>query len=226
MASADVRKVTHFFPAPARSLPPHNREQHCRLHAQIYDATRWSFFLGRAALIRTLALRSRAPERILEVGCGTGHNLIKLCETFPAAQVVGLEVSADRLIVAQRKLSQWAHRVTLLQGVYGQTLQSPGTFDTILFSYTLSMMNPGWASAIERAPCDLTEQGVIAVVDFHDSPLRLFKAWMRFHHVRLDGHLLPKLEACFRQRALDLRHAYGGAWSYLMFIEEQRNEDK
>jgi S-adenosylmethionine-diacylgycerolhomoserine-N-methlytransferase len=200
-------------------LPP--LERYYRLHAKIYDATRWSFLFGRAALIRTLALQSRTLERILEVGCGTGHNLVKLCETFPAAHVVGLDLSADMLKVARRRLSQWANRVTLLHGAYGQTLQPPRTFDAILFSYALSMMNPGWASAIERAHCDLTENGVIAVVDFHDSPLRLFKAWMRFNHVRLDGHLLPKLEACFRQRALDLRHAYGGAWSYLLFIGEQ-----
>jgi S-adenosylmethionine-diacylgycerolhomoserine-N-methlytransferase len=223
MESGEVRKAVRLFSTPTRFLHQRDRERYYRLYAEIHEATGWIFLFGRAALMRTLALRSRAPERILEVGCGAGHNLAKVCETFPAAQVVGLDVSADMLKIARRRLSKWANCVTLLHGVYGQTLQSPRTFDTILFSYALSLMNPGWVSAIERAHCDLTENGVIAVVDFHDSPLRLFKAWMRFNHVRLDGHLLPKLEACFRRRVLDLRHAYGGAWSYLLFIGERPN---
>ena len=42
-----------------------------RWHAPLYDATRWSFLFGRAALIRGIALHRR-PRRILEVGCGTG----------------------------------------------------------------------------------------------------------------------------------------------------------
>lgn len=209
-----------------RAMPPHHppRERYDCLQAKIYDATRWSFLFGRAALIRTLALRSSAAERILEVGCGAGHNLVKLCETFPAAQVVGLDLSADLLKIARKRLSKWAHRVTLLQGAYGQTLQLPRMFDAILFSYALSVMNPGWASAIERAHGDLTKNGVIAVVDFHDSPLPLFKAWMRCNQVRLDGHLLPKLETCFCRRVLDLHYAYGGAWSYLLFIGERPND--
>ncbi|MGE0684559.1 MAG: class I SAM-dependent methyltransferase [Candidatus Binatia bacterium] len=226
LESGEMRKVDCLLSAPTPSSRQHDRERYDRLHAEIHDATRGGFLFGRAALIRTLALRSRAPERILEVGCGAGYNLLKLCETFPAAQVVGLEVSADLLKIAQRRLSKWANRVTLLYGGYGQTLQLAQTFDAIFFSYALSRMNPGWASAIERAPCDLTETGVIAVVDFHDSPLRLFKAWMRFNRVRLDGHLLPKLEACFRPRVLDLHNAYGGAWSYLLFIGEHAGESK
>lgn len=208
------------------AMPPHHppRERYDYLQTGIYEATRWSFLFGRAALIRTLALQSSAAERILEVGCGAGYNLVKLCETFPAAQVVGLDLSVDLLKIARKRLSKWANRVTLLHGAYGQTLQPPQMFDAILFSYALSRMNPGWASAIERAHSDLTQNGVIAVVDFHDSPLPLFKAWMRFNQVRLDGHLLPKLEACFHRRVLDLHYAYGGAWSYLLFIGEQPND--
>ena len=53
-----------------------------RWHAPLYDATRWSFLFGRAALIRGIALHRR-PRRILEVGCGTGANLLRLSRWFP-----------------------------------------------------------------------------------------------------------------------------------------------
>jgi S-adenosylmethionine-diacylgycerolhomoserine-N-methlytransferase len=204
---------------PSPRLPP--LERYYRAHAKIYDATRWGFLFGRTALVRALALRSRPPGRILEVGCGTGHNLITLCHTFPAAQIVGLDLSADMLTVARKKLGPLAGRVTLLRGSYDRPLHPPQPFDVVLFSYALTMMNPGWASAIECAYADGTAGGVVAVVDFHDSPVSLFKAWMRLHHVRMDGHLLPRLDSSFRRCTLELRRAYGGLWRYLLFIGER-----
>lgn len=90
------------------------------------------------------------------------------------------------------------------------------------------MMNPGWASTISMHD-DLTENGVVAVVDFRDLPLRLFKAQLRFKCTRLDDHLLTKLERRSRWRVSDLLHAYSGAWSYLLFlpfIREQSSESK
>ncbi|MGB4876086.1 MAG: class I SAM-dependent methyltransferase, partial [Candidatus Competibacter sp.] len=67
-----------------------------RWHAPLYDATRWSFLFGRAALIRGIALHRR-PRRILEVGCGTGANLLRLSRWFPDADITGLDLSADML---------------------------------------------------------------------------------------------------------------------------------
>ena len=45
------------------------------LHSRIYDATRWTFLFGRESILRRSA-KIAAPERILEVGCGTGRNLV------------------------------------------------------------------------------------------------------------------------------------------------------
>ncbi|MDZ7659193.1 class I SAM-dependent methyltransferase [Fodinibius sp.] len=54
-----------------------NVAQYYQLHAPIYDATRWSFLFGRTKLIKQIpALPANA--QILEVGCGTGKNLIQL----------------------------------------------------------------------------------------------------------------------------------------------------
>jgi methylase of polypeptide subunit release factors len=105
----------------------------------LHDAMQWSFRFGRAALIRALALHSSTPERILEVGCGSGHNLLMLCQTFPAAQVIGLDLSADMLRVAGRKLGSFSRRVTLLHGAYDPSLHLPGPFHVILFSSALTM---------------------------------------------------------------------------------------
>jgi len=80
------------------------------------------------------------------------------------------------------------------------------------------MMHKNWESVIEYAQQDLKPGGLIAVVDFHDSSFSWFKRWMGMNHVRMDGHLLPRLQSLFRSLHLEVNHAYGGLWSYFLFI--------
>jgi S-adenosylmethionine-diacylgycerolhomoserine-N-methlytransferase len=75
---------------------------------------------------------------------------------------------------------------------------------------------------LESAAADLQTGGLIAVVDFHQTPLRVFRRWMQYNHVRMTGHLLPGLAARFRPRLVETRRAYGGWWTYLLFIGEKR----
>lgn len=193
-----------------------NLESYYRLHAGIYDLTRWSFLFGRDAVIDRLA-RTTAPRRILEVGCGTGKNLLKLARTFPRARITGLDLSAEMLAQARKKTRDLAERIELLQKPYAGSL-APGDFDLVLFSYCLSMINPGWERAIDAAQADLCPGGRIGVADFHDSPVPAFRAWMGIHHVRMEGHLLPCLRERFLPEEARVRSGYGGLWRYLIFI--------
>jgi S-adenosylmethionine-diacylgycerolhomoserine-N-methlytransferase len=191
-------------------------ERYYRFHSRIYDATRWSFLFGRQALIDHLR-DTLAPANILEVGAGTGRNLRALCTAFPDAQVAGVDVSQDMLRVARRNLGPLASRVELLHRSYdGPVGRRP--FDLVVFSYSLSMINPGWVSALEAARADLAPGGHIAVVDFHDSALSWFKRWMAVNHVRMQGHLLPNLEDRFETCHRRIRGAYLGVWNYLTFV--------
>jgi S-adenosylmethionine-diacylgycerolhomoserine-N-methlytransferase len=200
-------------------------EEYYRFHARIYDATRWSFLFGRKALIQELSTLV-TPTNILEIGCGTGQNLIRLNQAFPQANITGLDASESMLAVAQKNLGPLAGRVVLIRQAYDRPLQEVGQvgnlllqskFDLILCSYSLSMMNPGWDLAIESAQQDLRLGGLMAVVDFHDSNWPLFK-WLMRIHVRLNGHLLPKLQTCFQPRWVEIRPAYAGFWHYLLFV--------
>jgi S-adenosylmethionine-diacylgycerolhomoserine-N-methlytransferase len=193
-------------------------ERYYRFHAKIYDVTRWSFLFGRDALIRAIALTSRTPTHILEVGCGTGHNLVSLCHTFPSATVVGLDLSADMLGQAQKKIDHLGLQVHLLSRAYDRPLQPLRPFDVILFSYVLTMINPGWERALSSAQQDLAQNGMIAVVDFHDSPWSFFRRWMGLNHVRIDGSVAPYLQSHFHPYLFEIRRAYGGLWTYLTFI--------
>lgn len=185
-----------------------------RWHARLYDATRWSFLFGRSALVAAIATRHQ-PHRILEIGCGTGANLLRLSRQFPDAEITGLDLSADMLTQAQRKLAGCP--VTLLQRCYDQPLATE-SFDLVVFSYCLSMMNPGWQQAVDAALSDLEPGGVLAVVDFHDTRFAGFRRWMAVNHVRMEGHLLPYLRAHCQTMTQSMQAAYGGAWDYFGFL--------
>ncbi|MEZ4680320.1 MAG: class I SAM-dependent methyltransferase [Caldilineaceae bacterium] len=188
-----------------------------QFHAKIYDATRWSFLFGRAALIDALRSRCRA-RRILEVGCGTGRNLCALTQAFPEAEITGIDLSPDMLAIAKKNLAPFQDRVQLRCEAYGSASVQVPRYDLILFSYALSMFNPGWEAAIADAHADLFPGGTMAVADFHLTTIPPFARWMATNHVRMNGHLLPKLRSHFSPAACDISPAYGGLWHYFLFI--------
>ncbi len=192
-------------------------ERYYRVHAGFYDLTRWSFLLGREALVQRVAA-CLVPKAVLEVGCGTGRNLGRLGRRFPQARLWGVDLSADMLAVARKKLQDLAPRLTLIRSAYDRPVGEEPSFDLVVFSYALSMFNPGWEEALAAADWDLLPGGLLAVVDFHDSPFPAFKSWMGLNHVRLDGHLLPGLKARFPLLEAAVHFAYGGLWSYFLFL--------
>jgi S-adenosylmethionine-diacylgycerolhomoserine-N-methlytransferase len=189
-----------------------------RLHAHIYDWTRWAFLFGRTRLIRQAARHVR-PRRILEIGCGTGTNLVGLARLFPAADIVGLDLSGEMLDKARRKTARYGSRVSLLQCAYREPLGSVGPFDLIVFSYCLTMINPGYADVLRLCRQDLSPSGSIAIVDFHDTPFAWFRRWMGLNHVRFDGQILAALgELGWPLDHCTIRSAYGGLWRWLTFL--------
>jgi S-adenosylmethionine-diacylgycerolhomoserine-N-methlytransferase len=197
-------------------------ERYYRFHARIYDSTRWSFLFGRTAILGRAAGAGCSPRRILEVGCGTGANLVRLCRRFPQATIAGLDLSEAMLARARSKTEEFGARVRLLHRAYDAPLREAEPFDLILFSYALSMFNPGFETAIEAAAEDVAPGGHVAVVDFHNTSFPVFARWMGVNHVRMEGQLEPKLRAHFTPLVNEIRAAYGGVWRYLLFVGQKQ----
>ncbi len=198
-------------------------QRYYRWHAHFYDATRWAFLFGRTALIR-LAAAHVCPRRILEVGCGTGRNLRELARFFPDAQIVGLDLSEEMLAKARQKLSRYSPRVSLLQREYNAPVSQGDPFDLIVFSYSLSMINPGYREVLDICREDLSPHGCLAAVDFHDTSFPWFRRWMGVNHVRMEGQILMALrEAGFLRRSCNITSAYGGLWRWFVYLGRARS---
>lgn len=176
-------------------VPSEALQGYYRWHARIYDWTRWSFLYGRnRVLVEAANALERPPQRILEIGCGTGRNLARLAKRFPDAELVGVDLSPDMLAQARQRLQ--GRRVHLVQAAYPDAAIG-GAFDLVLLSYTLTMVGPGAGDLLDAVARQLGPAGRIAAVDFRDSRWSWFRRWMRYNHVDLNDRTLPLLRERF-----------------------------
>jgi S-adenosylmethionine-diacylgycerolhomoserine-N-methlytransferase len=175
-----------------------------RYQRYIYDFTRKYYLFGRDRLIADLALSP--GERLVEVGCGTARNLIRIAQRYPGAELYGLDASKEMLKTAARSVARagLTGRIRLTHG-YAEAL-SPALFgetkpfDHVVFSYALSMI-PDWRQALRAAFGALDGAGSLHVVDFGDlaglgpAGRRLMFAWLHLFHVEPRTEILRGLEA-------------------------------
>ena len=75
-----------------------------RRQRHIYDATRRYYLLGRDQLIANL--RPEAGATVMEIGCGTGRNLVYPPGLYPEARYFGIDVSTEMLTSAISKIAR------------------------------------------------------------------------------------------------------------------------
>jgi S-adenosylmethionine-diacylgycerolhomoserine-N-methlytransferase len=140
-----------------------------RWQRHIYDVTRKYYLLGRDGLIADLE-----PPRggtVLEIGCGTGRNLVAVGKAWPHARLYGVDISQAMLGTAQIAVERvgMACRVRLARGdavdFDPQALFGRATFDRVFISYALSMI-PEWEAALRQAARCVAPGGRLEVVDF------------------------------------------------------------
>jgi S-adenosylmethionine-diacylgycerolhomoserine-N-methlytransferase len=164
-----------------------------RRQRHIYDFTRKYYLLGRDRLIAQLHCGDGA--RVLEIGCGTGRNLIAAARTYPRARFFGVDVSTEMLTSAIDSISRagLASRITVAHGdatgFDAGELFGAAQFERIFFSYSLSMI-PDWRSALDVALSLLAPDGELRIVDFGSqeglpaSFRLLLRPWLALFHVR------------------------------------------
>jgi S-adenosylmethionine-diacylgycerolhomoserine-N-methlytransferase len=140
-----------------------------RRQRYIYDGTRRYYLLGRDQLIA--GLRPVPGASVLEIGCGTGRNLVLAARLHPAAQFFGIDVSTEMLTSAISAVSRrgLTSRIRVAHGdgtaFNPQSLFGIQRFDHILISYSLSMI-PDWRGVLAAAASRLKPGGRLHIVDF------------------------------------------------------------
>ena len=199
-------------------MQPVKMRMYYKVHADIYDMTRWTFLFGRQRLLHMLPFSRTERIQIMEIGSGTGYNLQRLAQKYPKAKLIGWDVSEDMIRVSEENLASVKNKLQLIIKPYGFGENIGDKADIILFSYCLSMVNPHWQDLILHAQKDLKPDGIIAVVDFDQTPVGLYRRFMRNNHVEIQGQILPFLHQHFNPQKVSVHKAYGGFWQYFCFV--------
>ena len=199
-----------------------------RRQRHIYDLTRKYYLLGRDALLRDLA--PPPGGSVVEIGCGTGRNLIQAARLWPEARLFGLDVSPAMLETARANIGRagLSDRIMVAEGdatgFEALGLFGHARFDRVFLSYTLSMI-PDWQRALDQAASLLGPGDELRIVDFGQQERlpRAFRAmlfkWLRKFDVTPRSELFSAAEetAASRMLACQSRSRFRGyAWSLCM----------
>jgi S-adenosylmethionine-diacylgycerolhomoserine-N-methlytransferase len=142
-----------------------------RHQCHVYDLTRKYYLAGRDEAVARL--RPEPGDTVLEIGCGTGRNLIKAARAYHEARFFGLDVSREMLGAAAASIARagLSSRISITQA--DATAFDPvplfghAQFDRVMISYALSMIPP-WREALGQALDVVAPRGSLHVVDFGD----------------------------------------------------------
>ncbi|WP_373505811.1 class I SAM-dependent methyltransferase [Aestuariivirga sp.] len=204
-----------------------------RFQRHIYDASRRFYLLGRDRLIADLKVP--AGGSVLEIGCGTGRNLVKAARAYPDARLFGFDISDEMLKTAASAIwkAGLTDRVRIAQGdalaadplvMFGER-----SFDRIYFSYALSMI-PRWSAALSHALDLLSPQGELHIVDFgqcenlpHGAKALLFR-WLRRFDVEPRAAIHPAVVQLASQSGRPCSFASGfRGYSWHLCVGASRN---
>jgi S-adenosylmethionine-diacylgycerolhomoserine-N-methlytransferase len=191
-----------------------NMDRMYRHQRYFYDATRKFYLLGRDKLIAQMDVQP--DENVLEVGCGTGRNLIILAHKAPKTNFFGLDASSEMLKTAQakvaaRKIRNLDLKVALADDfTYDGTFNLAEPFDSIYFSYSITMIPP-WRESIENALANIKPGHKVYIVDFYDQAKlpkwfqKLLQTWLKKFHVQFWDDLMPHLESLEKEGKIKLK---------------------
>lgn len=169
----------------------------------IYDASRKYYLLGRDDLVKQLAPPNGG--NVLEIGCGTGRNLVFAAQMHQNAHYYGIDISDEMLksahhLIAKKKLGPKI-KLANANATNFETIELFGVnkFDRIFISYSLSII-PDWQKVLEHGLEQLTPNGSLHIVDFGQQsglPKLLQKVlfnWLRLFHVEPRAQLHSTLK--------------------------------
>lgn len=131
---------------------------------------------------------------VLEIGCGTGRNLVEVARVYPHADLYAIDISREMLTtsgqaVAKRGLHGRV-RLALADAAVFDPARTFGRsqFDRIFISYAVFMI-PAWETVVRQAARHLTKGGELHIVDFGDQhalpgwfKIALYR-WLKAFHV-------------------------------------------
>ncbi|MEM8675540.1 MAG: class I SAM-dependent methyltransferase [Cyanobacteria bacterium P01_G01_bin.67] len=114
-----------------------------------------------------------SPNKILDLGCGTGSTTIMLKQAFPQAEIVGLDLSPQMLVMSEYKAQEAELDIQWVHGLAEATKFTDGEFDVVTASLLFHETPTAVAEAILLEAYRLLKPaGQVIILDGHQKTLR------------------------------------------------------
>ena len=114
-----------------------------------------------------------SPNKIIDLGCGTGSTTIMLKQAFPKAEVIGLDLSPQMLVMSEYKAQQAGLDIQWTHGLAEATNFADGEFDVVTASLLFHETPSHVAQAILKEAFRLLKPGgQVIILDGHQKTLR------------------------------------------------------
>jgi SAM-dependent methyltransferase len=121
----------------------------------------------RVANVAVECVATGTPLSILEIGCGTGEQLVSLARKFPDAHLTGVDISSPNIVIAQDlvRRENLSGRIEVIQADY--LTRQLGNFDLIVSYSTLSLIPASDSVLFSKLANELAPGGIfINVIPF------------------------------------------------------------
>lgn len=207
-----------------------------RWQRHIYDATRKYYLIGRDGMID--GLDAGPGMNVLELGCGTGRNMVVAARRHPGARFHGVDISAQMLISAGRAAARAG-----LEGRIATALGDAETidaakrfgvagFDRVMLPYCLSMI-PGWQRTIANAIAQTAPGGSVHIVDFGHMgrwpgfARKLMRLWLAKFSVEPRRDLVGTVERLAAEQGCRVRsRCILGGYAWRIVIDKSGDGDR
>ena len=124
--------------------------------------------------VRDLGVRALGVshgQRVLEIGCGTGHGLVSLVDAVgQTGQVHGVDISLGMISVARARIRSFGLRnVTLTSGDASALCFRSNVFDAVFMSFTLELFESTVVEVLSEVRRVLQVGGRVGVVAMADT---------------------------------------------------------
>lgn len=144
------------------------------------------------------------PKRIVALGCGCGKSVLPFKRAAPQAEVIGVDLSAPALRLANRRAFEEGLDVGFLQAAAERTRLPEGSQDAVVCTWLLHELPIASIHAVLREGRRLLRPGgVFASHDMHTAPGDVVGLFLHLGHAARDNEpFLPGL------LSVDLRAAF------------------
>jgi ubiquinone/menaquinone biosynthesis C-methylase UbiE len=133
-------------------------------------------------IIQLITATQQKVSKVLDIGCGTGSLMLPILETFPIAEVWGIDFDPMLLALAEKRLAKFDSRARLVEADLRKQnwlINVPASFDAVVSATTLHWFSSEQLGQLYKQFASVLKKGGIFLNADHagSSYKRIQKDW-------------------------------------------------